>query len=73
MPTPASQETWRCGQAPELIMQIRRTQAGSALPPNTTHWTLSGQMPGPLAGCGLRPVGCCILLVVHNHFDTGKC
>lgn len=53
-------------------MQVRRAQEGSA-PSPATHWIPSGQVPqASHMGSGLRPVDCCVLLLVHNDFDTGK-
>lgn len=67
MPTLAWQTVGR------FIMQVRRAQEGVCPQP---HHTLDSQWPSvPQAsrmGSGLRPVDCCVLLLVHNHFDTGK-
>lgn len=57
------------GPAPEFIMQVRRMGAGG--PPHTLDHV--AKCPRPLSDCDLRPVDCCILLLCHNHFNTGKC
>lgn len=51
------------GLAPEFMLQIRRTQEGSAPRPPAPHTgPLLARCPRPLSGFDLRPVDCCILL-----------
>lgn len=61
------------GLAPEFIMQEGGPRRG-LLPGTPAPHTgpLVAKCPRPLSGSGLRPVDCCILLLIHNNFDTGK-